>query len=106
MVNVGLLQWNADNLAEFFPGAVFNSGTATLVVPESGNPVEREMLVVIQDGARYIGVWIGKVSNRGGDSFEFPGDGLSVINVVYDVLSTGDPTNLLTFVGIDDAATS
>lgn len=104
MVSVGLLQWNADNLTEYFPGATYDAPTRTLTVPETGNPVERELLVVVYDGDTAIGIWVGKVSNRGGDSFEFPGDGLSVIPVVYDILSTGDPDEFIKVVNLDEDA--
>jgi hypothetical protein len=106
MVSVGLLQWNAVTLGEFFPGASYDDATRTLTIPESGNPSEREMLVVVYDGDNAIGLWFGKVSNRGGDSFEFPGDGLSVIPVVYDVLSTGDPDEFVKFINVDEDAES
>jgi hypothetical protein len=107
MISVGLLQWNASNLTEFFPGATYDAGTRTLTVPESGSPTERELLAVVYDGDdKSIGVWVGKVSNRGGESFEFPGDGLSVIPVVYDILSTGDPEEFIAFVNVDEDAES
>jgi len=106
MVSVGLLQWNAVTLGEFFPGATYDAVSRTLTIPESGNPSEREMLVVVYDGDNAVGLWFGKVSNRGGDSFEFPGDGLSVIPVVYDVLSTGDPDEFVKFINVDEDAES
>jgi hypothetical protein len=40
------------------------------------------------------------VSARGGGSFEFPGDGLAPIPVVFDILSTGT-VDFIDVIGID-----
>ena len=101
MIPVSLLQWNAENLSLYFPGATYNAGTRTLTIPETGNPTQQALLLVVQDGARSVGVWVAKVTARGGDAFEFPGDGLAPIPVVFDILSTGDDTNYIKMIGID-----
>lgn len=102
-VEVPLLQWNEENLSLYFPQASYDAGTRTLSIPESGNPDEQELLVVVADGSRYVGVWCGKVTARGGGEFTFPGDGLADIPLVFDVLSTGDPDAYVHVIGIDPA---
>lgn len=101
MVPVSLLQWNVENLQLYFPGATFASDTLT--IPESGNPAEQSMLMVVKDGSDAIAIWCSKVSARGGSSFEFPGDGLAPIPLVLDVLSTGDDDSYIKIIGVDMA---
>lgn len=103
MVPVSLLQWNVTTLGLYFPGATHDVPTQVLTIPESGNPVEQSLLLRIIDGARHIGIWVSKVTPRGGGGFEFPGDGLAPIPVVFDVLSTGDPASYLKIIGVDVA---
>jgi len=100
MVPVSLLQWNAENLGLYFPGATYNEGAKTLSIPESGNPTEQALLIRVIDGDRAIGLWVAKVTARGGGSFAFPGDGLAEIPVTFDVLSTGDPSSYVKLIGI------
>lgn len=100
-VEVSLLQWNVENLQLYFPGATYDAGSRTLTVPESGNPEEQELLLVVIDGDDYMALWIGKTTHRGGGSFTFPGDGLAPIPLVFDCLSTGDPADFMGFIGID-----
>lgn len=102
-IEVGLLQWNEENLALYFPGAVYDEPTRTVQIPESGSPTEQELLVVVEDGDRPVGVWVGKVAAHGGGAITFPGDGLAPIPVVFDVLATGDPTAYVHFIGVDPA---
>jgi len=102
-VEVGLLQWNQENLELYFPGASYDLGARTIKVPEAGNPDAQELLVVVKDGDRPVGVWVASTTVRGGGAFAFPGDGLSSIPVVFDVLATGDPDLWVHFVGIDPA---
>lgn len=102
-VEVGLLQWNQENLEIYFPGASYDAGTRTLSIPESGTADDQELLVVVADGARYVGLWAGKVTPRGGGAFNFPGDGLSVIPVVFDIVSTDDPDEWVKTIGVDPA---
>lgn len=102
-VEVGLLQWNSDNLALYFPEADYDEPTRTLKIPESGNPTAQELLVVVADGTRHVGVWAASVTPRAGGAFEFPGDGLAPIPVVFDVLATGDPAEWVHVIGVDRA---
>lgn len=101
MVPVSLLQWNAENLSLYFPGASHDVPTRTLTIPESGNPTDKALLLRIIDGARHVGLWVAKVNARGGGAFEFPGDGLAPIPVSFDVLSSGDPAAFVKLIGID-----
>lgn len=103
-VPVSLLQWNAENLSLYFPGATLDAPSSVLTIPESGNPTEQSLLLRIIDGAKHIGIWVAKVTARGGDGFEFPGDALAPIPVIFDVLSTGDPASYLKVIGVDLAS--
>lgn len=105
MVTVPLLQWNVENLSLYFPGATYDAGSKTLTIPESGNPTEQALLARVTDDDDHIGLWMAKVSARGGGAFEFPGDGLSTIPVVFDVLSSGDASNFMKAIGVEMAAT-
>ena len=106
MIPVSLLQWNVENLQLYFPEASFDEPTQVLSIPESGNPSDKSLLLVIEDGDLEIGVWVSKVTARGGGSFEFPGDGVAPIPVIFDVLSTGDPADFVKVIGIDLADAS
>ncbi|HEX9765737.1 MAG TPA: hypothetical protein VGA36_03170 [Nitriliruptorales bacterium] len=103
MIEVGLLQWNVENLQLYFPGSTYDGPSRVLTIPEAGNPTDKELLVVVADGARYLGLWVSRVSYRGGDTIEFPGDGLSSIPVVFDILAatSGD---FIKVIGIDEAS--
>jgi len=104
MIETPLLQWNVENLQLYFPGATYDAGTRTLTVPESGNPVTQELLLVLQDGDRHMGIWVAAVTHRGGGAFAFPSDGdLAQIPVTFDVVSSGDPDEFVKFVGVDEA---
>jgi hypothetical protein len=100
MISVSLLQFNAENLSLYFPGAEHDAPNRVLTIPESGNPTEQSLLMVVEDGDRPIGIWCAKVTARGGGSFEFPGDGLAPIPVVFDILSTGTD-DYIEVIGID-----
>jgi hypothetical protein len=104
-VPVSLLQWNVENLQLYFPGTTYDAGTQVLTIPETGNPVEQALLLRIADGADWIAIWVAKVTARGGASFEFPGDGLAPIPVVFDVLSTGDDASYVKVIGLEMAGT-
>lgn len=102
-IEVALLQWNQENLELYFPGAAYDAATRTLKIPESGNPTEQELLVVVADGDKFIGLWVAKVTAHGGGEFSFPGDGLAGIPVMFDVLATGVPTEWVHAIGVDPA---
>ena len=102
-VEVPLLQWNAENLQLYFPGATHDVPTSTLSIPDVGNPTEQELLIVVQDGADKIGLWVARTAPRGGDDISFPEDDLAPIPVVFDVLSPASGA-LAAVVGVDVAA--
>ncbi len=101
-ISVGLLQWNTENLQRYFPGATADALTETVTVPEDVVTAEKAVLITVTDGDKTIAMWVSKATVRGGDSFEFPGDGLTPIPVVYDVL--GGEVPWVQFVGIEVAA--
>lgn len=100
MIPVSLLQWNSVNLGEFFPGSSYDVSSNTVTIPESGNPAEQALLLRIADGDEWYGIWVAKVTARAGGSFTFPGDGLSEIPLIYDILSTGDDDNYMKVIGV------
>lgn len=101
-VTVPCLQWNVENLQQYFLGATYDAPSRTLTIPEEGSPAEVEMLIVVTDAARELALWLGKVSGRPGGSLSFPegGDDLSQVPITFDVLSA-DP--FMKVVGIDPA---
>lgn len=101
MIPVTLLQWNVENLSLYFAGAEYDEPNKILSIPETGNPAEQALLLIVEDDDKAIAIWVAKVSARGGASFEFPGDGLAPIPVVFDVLSSGDPEEWVKVVGIE-----
>lgn len=104
LVPVSLLQWNVENLSLYFPGADYDAPTQVLTIPETGNPTEQSLLLTIADGDQWIAIWVGKVTARGGGSFDFPGDGLAPIPVVFDVLSSGDDEEYVKVIGVELAS--
>ncbi len=104
-VPVTLLQWNTENLGLYFADAVYTAATKTLAIPEAGVPDNYSLLIVVVDGVQRFGIYVAKVTPRGGDSFEFPGDGLAPIPVVFDVLSTGTPTDYVKIIGVEPEGT-
>ena len=103
MIEVGLLQWNVENLQQYFPGSTYDAGSGTLTIPEAGNPTDQELLIVVADGSRYIALWLARTSHRGGGEIEFPGDGLSSIPVTYDVLAP-ESGDFFKVIGVDEAS--
>lgn len=99
MIPVSLLQWNVENLSLYFPEAEYTEAAKTLDIPETGNAAEQSLLIVVEDGEFAFAIWAAKVTARGGGSFEFPGDGLAPIPLVFDVLSTGD--EFMQIIGIE-----
>jgi hypothetical protein len=102
-ITVPLLQWNVENLQRYFLGSTYNVGTKTLTIPESGSPEESELLLVVADGDKYIGLWFGKVSGRPGGTLSFPdgAEDLAPIPITFDVLSA-DPYAAI--IGVEEAA--
>jgi hypothetical protein len=100
MISVSLLQWNAENLSLYFPSAEHDAPNRVLTIPETGNPADQSLLIVVEDDDKSIGIWVAKVTARGGGSFEFPGDGLAPIPVVFDILSSGTD-DYIEVIGID-----
>lgn len=86
-ITVPLLQWNAENLALYFPGATHDAVNGVLSIPDVASPVAQELLIIVRDGTEALGLWVASVQPAGGDDLSFPGDGASVIPVSMKVLS-------------------
>jgi hypothetical protein len=100
-LEVGLLQWNVENLQLYFPGSTYDAPSRTLSIPNAGNPTEQELLIVVADGDRHIGMWVARTTARGSDAIEFPGDGLSSIPVTFDILAAEDADDFVSIIGVD-----
>lgn len=101
-----LVQWNVANLQLYFPGSTYDAGSKKLTIPEAGTPTDYEGLLVVAEGDRYYGLWLGRVNGRPGGSLTFPdgGEDLSILPVTFDILTTGDPTKVAVWIGSEPAA--
>ena len=105
IVNVPLVQWNTDNAQLYFPGSTIDGVSGNLIVPTTpGTGTEQELLVVVQDGTEFFGVWVAKTTPRPGGPLEFPGDDFSQIVVSFDVLAPDDDADgLAQIIGLEVA---
>ena len=105
VVNVPLVQWNTENAQLYFPGSTVDITSGNIIVPSTpGSGTEQELLVVVQDGTEYFGLWVAKTTPRPGGPLEFPGDDFSQIIVSFDVLAPDDDTDgLAQVIGLDAA---
>jgi hypothetical protein len=104
-VTTPLTQWNVENAGLYFPGSTIDGPTGNLIVPTTpGSGTEQELLVVVQDGTEFFGLWVAKTSPRPGGPLEFPGDDFSQIIVTFDVLAPDDDTDgLAQVIGLEAA---
>lgn len=104
-ITVPLIQWNQENLQLYFPGATIDGVTGNVIVPTTvGAGADQELLIVVQDGASVVGLWIARTSYRPGGSLQFPGDDFSQIPVTFDVLAPSDDTDgLAQVIGLEPA---
>lgn len=103
-ITVSLLQWNVETLQLYFPGADYDDGTRTLKIGERGATTHQTFLLTVADGDRLIGLWVQRVSARGGGALSFPNaeDGFSPVPVAFDVLSS-DTADHIAVIGVDMA---
>lgn len=102
-VVVPYLQWNAENMLAYFPGATHDAANGVIKLADYGNATAVALLVVVRDGDRALGFWFAQAEPHGSEAFSFPADDGAVIPVTYDVLapSSGDTFRAI---GIDVAS--
>lgn len=100
-VDIPFLQYNADTLALYFPGAEYDVVTNVLTIPQAGVAVEYAVLVRVVDGDRVIGWWFPRTSPRGDGDLEFPGDDFGSIPVSFDVLASETVAELGQVIGAE-----
>lgn len=103
-VELGLLQWNHENIQKFFPGSTIDGVSGNVEVPRSpGSNTDKELLVVVVDGSDHYGFWFARTSARPNGPLEFPDDELSALPVAFDILDPG-AGSLMEIVGAEAAA--
>lgn len=103
-VALTLLQWNSTTLGYYFPGSTYDAPTSTLSIPSSpGAPTQYTALVVVEDGADKLGLWVARVEAAAAGSFTFPEGEAAEIPLTLTVLEP-DSGELAAVVGLPVAA--
>lgn len=104
-VVVPFLQFNAEVLQLYFPGATHDAVNDTVDVEDYATPTPVALLVTVGTGSKTIGFWAGSTSPRGEGELAFPDDDGAAIPVGFSILapSSGKRFRVL---GIDVADTS
>jgi hypothetical protein len=103
-ITVPLVQWNQENVGLYFPGSTVDGVTGDLLVPLTpGAGAAQELLLVVADGTKYIGLWLAQTTPRPGGGLSFPGDDFSQIPVTFDVLSPDSGSSLARVIGLEPA---
>lgn len=103
-VELGLLQWNHENVQKFFPGSTIDGVSGNVLVPRSpGSNTDKELLVVVVDGTDNYGFWFARTTARPNGPLEFPDDELTAMPIAFDILDPG-AGSLMEIVGTSAAA--
>ena len=104
-VVVPFLQFTAEVLQLYFPGATHDAVNGTIDVTDYATPTPVALLVTIGTGSKTIGFWAGSTSPRGEGELSFPDDDGAPMPVGFSILapSSGQRFRVL---GINVAAGS
>ena len=86
-VVVPFLQFTAEVLQLYFPGATHDAQNGTIDVTDYSTPTPVALLVTVGTGSKTIGFWAGSTSPRGEGELSFPDDDGAPIPVGFTILA-------------------
>lgn len=104
-VVVPFLQFTAEVLQLYFPGATYNAGDETIDVTDYSTPTPVALLVTVGTGSKTIGFWAPQTSPRGEGELSFPDDDGAAIPVGFTILAPPSGPRF-SVIGIDVADVS